>query len=583
MFLITTADERTWKKGEKCVFLGEWCKLFKRKEIWSKMDYVVMPYDDNNHVIFREYQYLTNVYEQYLKELHKKLNILHGTNNSLRYWRILIGPWLGMFMWRIYYRFKSLKSVIESENVTSTWIMKSNILNWVPDDIAQFRGHHSTDQWNHLIYSEIIKELKQIPYDLIDELNLPYDQYKNEIRETKTKKVFKSLAIAYADLVPDCLNKIVFADFIGRKDLIKLQVSLGQMPYPYFPWIDTPKMAVDLDCRNTLRSFMGNNTFEKILDKFIPCHMPKAYLESYSKLKDMVLKKYPKTPKIICTSGAQFDNEGFKIWAAENVDRGAELRIAQHGGNYGTGLWLVEEDHEVKISDRFYSWGWNDNKHSNIKRMPAVKLAYAKRKMRSDNNGRILLVLTTAQHRYTYAMHSIFPEASQFLDYINDQIHFINSISVSASNYLTVRGHPRDYGWDLESRLREAGLGRFIENQQKSETFIEKLNKCRMAIITTNTTTFLETFTANFPTLLFWNPKHWEVRAEAEPYYEELRKAGILHHSPESAAQMLNDIFEDPKGWWEQSEIQNAKNVFCDQFAYTSDNWVRDWKIELRS
>ena len=52
-YLITTADERTWKFDQPAIFLGEWCKLYERKHIWLKMNAIVAePYglDLNNKV-----------------------------------------------------------------------------------------------------------------------------------------------------------------------------------------------------------------------------------------------------------------------------------------------------------------------------------------------------------------------------------------------------------------------------------------------------------------------------------------------------------------------------------------------------
>ena len=40
-YLITTADENTWKFDRPVIFLGEWCRLYDRKHIWSGMDAVV--------------------------------------------------------------------------------------------------------------------------------------------------------------------------------------------------------------------------------------------------------------------------------------------------------------------------------------------------------------------------------------------------------------------------------------------------------------------------------------------------------------------------------------------------------------
>ena len=49
-YLITTADEATWKFDEKVVFLGEWCRLYNRKHIWKEMDYCA-------HGFLRKYFY----------------------------------------------------------------------------------------------------------------------------------------------------------------------------------------------------------------------------------------------------------------------------------------------------------------------------------------------------------------------------------------------------------------------------------------------------------------------------------------------------------------------------------------------
>ena len=39
--LVTTALEETWGRDVPVIFLGEWCRLYSRKHIWSKMDALV--------------------------------------------------------------------------------------------------------------------------------------------------------------------------------------------------------------------------------------------------------------------------------------------------------------------------------------------------------------------------------------------------------------------------------------------------------------------------------------------------------------------------------------------------------------
>ena len=44
MFLVTTADQRFWKTNEKILFLGEWCRLYEQKPIWSELNQEVLPW-----------------------------------------------------------------------------------------------------------------------------------------------------------------------------------------------------------------------------------------------------------------------------------------------------------------------------------------------------------------------------------------------------------------------------------------------------------------------------------------------------------------------------------------------------------
>ena len=115
------------------------------------------------------------------------------------------------------------------------------------------------------------------------------------------------------------------------------------------------------------------------------------------------------------------------------------------------------------------------------------------------------------------------------------------------------------------------------------ETMYQQLCKSRLCVATYNGTTILETLSANFPTLGFWNFDHWKVCESARPYFEDLVRAGIFHDNPESVARKVNEIYQDPVSWWHSSEVQEAKNKFCHRFACASHSWLSEWKQELFS
>ena len=97
-YLITTADEKTWKINQPVLFLGVWCKKFNREKIWSKLDSsLAEPFIENSSTN-NDHDYLEALFSQLLTELTDSLNAFHNESHSSRYWNILIGHWLRQYL-----------------------------------------------------------------------------------------------------------------------------------------------------------------------------------------------------------------------------------------------------------------------------------------------------------------------------------------------------------------------------------------------------------------------------------------------------------------------------------------------------
>ncbi len=58
----------------------------------------------------------------------------------------------------------------------------------------------------------------------------------------------KRLLEIYSRFIPQRLNEVVMVSLYARKiDLVRLQVSLGQLPYPHTPMVSPPKVAPDFE------------------------------------------------------------------------------------------------------------------------------------------------------------------------------------------------------------------------------------------------------------------------------------------------------------------------------------------------
>ena len=284
---------------------------------------------------------------------------------------------------------------------------------------------------------------------------------------------------------------------------------------------------------------------------------------------------WPKKPSIIFTSNAYSSDDVFKAWAAAKVETGARLVVGQHGGSYGVARWSFSEDHQCAISDTWLSWGWEDQDNPKIK--PVGNLKIIGRRHSWDPEGFILLVENIIP-RFSYWMFSV-PVAGQWLGYFEDQCRFVAALTEPLRRKLLVRLYDQDYGWSPKKRWQD----RFPQIRLDGGTspFGSLMEKSRLCISTWNTTSFLESMAMNIPTLIFWNPNHWELRNSAISYFERLKEVGIFHENPESAAAKVAEICDDVPGWWHRVEIQEARHYFCDRFSRTIDNPIQALKEAL--
>jgi len=574
LFLITTAEERSWEQGCEILFLGEWCKLYNRKNIWENLKSQTIPYHwDNRKKFQKDNLLLESIYEKYLLIVANELNRIHNTDHSLRYWRIVIGLWLRYFIDILYDKYLSIINANKLFTIDKTWILKYSLNDWVPINYQEFHLDNRIDKWNHIMYAEIIKHIKCIPYKIID-IEIKPDR-KNVFNNNpfSVKSIITKLIIEYNRLIPLKYNQIFFVNTIWpKKAVIDLQLALGQAPN-IFELLVAPIKIERKPCNKKLRSkfnlIYGETEFERLLDTLVPSFMPISYLESYKQVVLDGQKIYPKKVNTIFTANAYSYDEAFKIWSAHQVEKSAKLIIGQHGGRPGSKI-IQSLIHQIKVSDKFISWGWSY--HKKIIPLPSIKLS--KLKMNPQPDGKVLVLLPSYQ-RYFYHSCSM-PLVGQCLKHFQDQLLVLKFLSDQISKNYNFRLGPRGDAWDIEIRLKDKGLADLIDN--RSQLLIDSANESRLIIHTDNSTSLLETMASNFPSLIYWNPEYYELTDEAKPFFDAFYDVGIMHYTPESVAEKVNQIYFDTKSWWAQQKIQRVREEFCNNFALSSTDWLGAWK-----
>ena len=573
-FLVVSPNKELWDESKPMLFLGEWCNLFKDRNYNKGLDIKTHSHhwvDKKKQEI--DYKLLNDIYEQKLFDLSHSLSEIHNLKFDIRYWRIIIGPWLRFFIDAVYDRYESIRTAVDNNEIDSTFIFDYSIDDYVPNDFIEFYDHLRLDDWNQIIFFELIKEFN-IPYKKISKKNPIYHKINTQKQLLKVK--FRNLLYSVNNMFSNYFNDIVlFELYVPFYKLVSLQFKLGQLPYIGEKSISSSNRKTDFIKRKKINLSRTNEKFSEFLNNQIINFLPRVYLENFDEIKNKVLNKFPRNPKLIATSNAYQANDSFKIWAAYHVQLKVPLIIHQHGGTFGISKYNQTETHQLKISDKFISWGWNNDKFNNIINLSALKIN--SEKINYDINGDVLLTLASAP-RYFYNFFGI-ANGPEFLDYINDQKLFIKNLNSKVISDLKIRPDSTEFGWDIIARISE--VIDFSKFELNKINFTKRLKNIKICIGTYNATIFLETLSYNIPTIIFFNLEQCNIRPEAIYYFKRLKSIGIFHDSPEAAAKFLNKIETNIEEWWNEPKLQLIRKEFCDEYVKTSKNWATEWSIFL--
>ena len=586
MYLATTGLSEFWETDGEILFLGAWCLRQERRTEWEGLRYQVLPspWDDRKR-FYETCAYLDESYERLLNGLTDYLNAVHQVSFNQRYWRILLGPWLLHSLHVAYDRYVCLREAFQRYSNLRTVVLDPQSF-WVPRTTMESRNLGLHDPFNLQVVSQLLHAMgHRCPSRGLQ------DGWPNA-GIGGWRKIARRVANGTFSFVCEAISRSRQRD--GQAALCYLYCPLRQIlelvwrsrfqAVPYegkTDWSPTLPDPVFDERRNGLALIPSRNEFEQAFIQSLPQNFPVVYLEGFRRVRDEMRCRIQAFPLVIVSAvGWWFISEPFKFLAAEASQRGSRLITVQHGGGYGMSRYHPCEDHESRIADSYMVWGWA-NPASRLRRnLPNPKLSSLSRKSltpRHVHGKKSILFVATDCPRYLYRFQSS-PTGSQWNSYIEWEHRFLEEVPLSLRSAILFRPHQVDYGHVIKTVLGQKFPAIAWDT---GGTFYQRLRTSRLLVIDHPGTTSLEAFAANVPTVLFWNPQHWEMRQEAEPHLGNLRKEGILHDSPEAAAAKVAEIYHDPWIWWGSPKVQRARGDFADRFALTREDWADCWAKTL--
>jgi putative transferase (TIGR04331 family) len=574
--LITTADERTWKFDRPVLFLGEWCRLYDKRAVWMSMDAIVAePFGLETGRKSNNIDYVQALSARLLIQLSVALNAFHNTNHTPRYWNILLGHWLQRYVNVCFNRYFTIEKALKSYKITSTTVFDSADCCLATSDTLSFIRASSDDVWNSMLYKRVLQYIgcKNVELDSVRIENKESFKQKQSVVIThrlRIKQLIKALGCYILPSLSKSNDSFIISSYLPSWEEIKLQLALGQCPQLWkSPPLNAVSIVVAMRRKFTISSECHTG-FEQFIRDLLPDIIPACYLEGYAELNQQVgFLPWPSKPKFIFTSNNFEVDEIFKAWAGAKAEQGAPYFTGQHGSNFGTVLGSQNWAEQVS-ADNFFSWGWTNG---NIKNIPAFVYTIANQAREIKPDGGLLLIETGAP--CPHSLHDLYYE---YGIYQEQQFLFVEALPEKIHKQLTVRlaAAWRKLSWSDDKRWSDRMPSIHLEaGDAPIQTLIAK---SRLVVHSYDSTGILESLASNIPTLCFWNGGLDHLLPNAKPYYELLRGAGILADSPEQAAQLVEQYWDNIDGWWKSEQVQNARRLFCEQYARVEKHPVRTMK-----
>tara|TARA_B100000963_G_scaffold205973_1_gene179406 strand:+ start:329 stop:2017 length:1689 start_codon:yes stop_codon:yes gene_type:complete len=515
----------------------------------------------------KNFYYCIKIYEKILPDIVKNLNFFYKTNYSIKFWEILIGYWLLRLIqihknyFNDYRACNKKRKIIVSEfdkkifecNNYSEFNIQTTHFKWNENYIS-FLSKYFFKKKNIVILKS-----KNINKNYLNILNI-----KNNLIRSKFKKYF------FYNLKKENIidSHVYFDPLLGRNTDINFRYLINKSKIK-FKLYDKKNFQFYKTKFNSFKYKKNHklvfNTKKK--DIFFQSLFEVITLSLPNEINYYIKKKIKqKLSNKIFTVGPHLADGLHKFKIAHEIERGSELYLKQLGGVYGTCKNLVSEYFDLKISDKFLSWGWN---HKNkFKTLPSYSnLCDSLKKFTKFNEKKkkrnILIVGCKLTLLFREFGSRLQPE--QVYSYIKRNSSLIADLEKKYKNHILFKKHIFLGQCLMTDMLNKKKLSHVTTDKN----FYKLVRNSKLVIHTSNSTTMLETLSINVPTILFWKKEEWPIHDYVKPLFNDLKKNNIIFYDKDKLIKFINKNYHDFDKWWQAEKVQNLIIKFNKLFVNT--------------
>jgi len=389
-------------------------------------------------------------------------------------------------------------------------------------------------------------------------------QERNKKHEKKWHKIKFYFFEKISNIFLCFINHFLYQPYLPNTTEILCNLRLNKIPFIFsFSKSYLPQQKLNIALRHKLQNQIKtkkSNGLLSICSKLIFYTLPIHLLEGFADLEKQSEKKFRfLKPAKITTSIAHVYDDKFKVYLGKNRQY-VKFQIISHGG-YGISNFEYDEKYEVKLADKYFTWGWKSSKNS----YPLGIQKIINKQIDSNPFGKGIL-LSSINPVVNFRL-SAGPKGDQIIEDIHGHFKFFAGLSPCIKKQFDLRFSQYQNSYNY-AKLWTQHFGMYAPKNIHTSTCLYKiLHNYRIAVVTWNATVVRELLALKIPTIMIWNPRHYNLRKSALVVFDRLMQANIYFHDMSKASAFLNKTWPNVNEWWYSSTTQNAIQFFCNRLA----------------
>jgi putative transferase (TIGR04331 family) len=309
------------------------------------------------------------------------------------------------------------------------------------------------------------------------------------------------------------------------------------------------------------------------------------------------LKSFEAPALLFC--GMPSDDDIHWIAAARKLE--IPVIGVQHGVHYGFSMQPCHVEIEYAYCNKFVTWGWSKFPDHDLCRgieaipLPSPWLSERLKKWKKmvviKDGQRMLrehdvLWMTDRLHIFPPTLSTLRLSRLDYLEKLNRTM--LNVVDRLATSGVRILHKPFNYTSadvqsDLITSIKLKHPQHYTVYKQLDKGLTEALlSKCNLVLWDEPGTGFFECLIAGIPTMLLWDRLISHEEEYAHEIFMALENAELVHRTPESLANAINNFLDFPNIWLTDQQRMSAISLAIEKLSVVDVKWAKQWKEAFR-